>query len=426
MSGSPKYVSPSLTAAIRSTIEATRRADAVHEARRRRMSADAWLQSQQTSRRAEVLDLATVLEHELAAARERISPADEIAIMDEINRARATISAAAHPDLSNVEAMLIIARRRLLESLTSARAEAQQEQARQLDAFQKQLEKLRARLEALTAEADSTLEAGSLQKAQEALLQARRQALGNDSIQAEFQLRLADRAIDRLEHHVELDAADARKRREQAEQQLLAFEAMLAGLQADATVMRWLAGNVAEMQQRATELRVKFDNADYSVCNSLADKAAGLEADIVARANAAQIKADQRDYIAHGIRSTLAEMGFVVGELSEEHPGHPASAVSFSAVNELGRGINVSVPVEGEVFYDVDGYHKSTVSKVGGGNAAVCDSAQQVLEEMHDLLEDGFQVQMSELMWEGKDPERILRQADELPGNRPKDREDRK
>lgn len=424
MSGSPKYVSPSLTAAIRSTIEATRHAEAVHESRQRRMSADAWLQSQQTNRRTAVLDLANTLEQEIGAIRERLNPADEIAIMDEVNRARTTISAAAHPDLSNVEAMLIIARRRLNEAVALAGSQAQQEQADRLDSFQMQLEKLKARLETLAPEADTALEAESLLKAREALLQARRSALGNDAIHADFQLRLAVKAIDRLEYHVERDAAMRLELRNVAQEQLLALESMLQGLQSDVTVMRWLSTNVRELQQHAAELRAKFAAGDYSGIPALASESARLEADIVSRANAAQIKADQRDYIASGIRSTLAEMGFAVGELSEEHPGHPASAVTFSAVNELGRGINVSVPVEGEVFYDVDGYHKSTISRVGGGKSAICDSAQQVLEEMHDLLEDGFQVQMSELMWEGKDPDRILRQADELPHSDRKDRED--
>ena len=415
MSGSPKFVSPSLTAAIRATIESARRAEAVHEAGQRRTTADAWLQQQSMARRNAIIDQATALEHELASVRLRMSPGDEIAISDEINRVRATINAAAQPDLSNVEAMLILTRRRLNEALGRARVEDTQERQTQQDIFQTRLAGMQARLESLTAAVDTTVEEEALQEARENIAQAQRSSTGSDPTLADYHARLANKAIDRLEHHVEQDARRQLARRQTAEMQLLQFESVLAGLQADPTVMRWLAASVAEMQLRAEALRQRLADNDYTEFEVLGVEAGRLEREIVDRANEAQIKADQRDYIARGIRDSLAEMGFVVSEITREVPSHPASAVAFSAVNEVGRGISVSVPVDGEVFYDVDGYHKSTVSKVGGGTAAVCDSAQQVLEEMHDMLEDSFHVKMGELMWEGKDPDRILRQADELP-----------
>ena len=65
----------------------------------------------------------------------------------------------------------------------------------------------------------------------------------------------------------------------------------------------------------------------------------------------------------------------------------------------------------------------STASKVGGGTAAVCDEAEAVIDELHEALEQEFEVRTGELMWENKDPQRILRSADELP--RSDDAEDR-
>ncbi|MCB1221810.1 MAG: hypothetical protein H7A35_08510 [Planctomycetales bacterium] len=422
MSGSPKYVSPSLTAAIRATISEARRVEAQQEMRLRRSRADEWMRQREMQRRNAVMDQATALEHELAAVSERLSPADEMRISDEINRARATASNAANPDMANIEAMLVLARRQLTAAVDSARQQAAQRSADEREAFRGRITALQERMAALEAQANTKLEERAVEEARQALYEARASVRGDDPVMTDYHIRLADKAIDRLEVRVQHDAERERRERQELEDRLAAWESCVAGLQADTTVMRWLPGEVAAMDERTRELRA--GNA-AAVPDDLAQQAQAKEQELVEKANAAQVKADQRDYIARGIRETLAEMGFLVSEATEEHPGHPATALAFTAVNDMGQGISVSVPVEGEVFYDIDGYTKSTVTKVGGGSAAVCDSAEQVITEMHELLEQGFQVQMGELMWEGKDPDRILRMADELPGGGERnDRED--
>jgi len=60
---------------------------------------------------------------------------------------------------------------------------------------------------------------------------------------------------------------------------------------------------------------------------------------------------------------------------------------------------------------------------VGGGTAAVCDEAEAVIDEMHEALEREFEVQTGELLWADKDPNRILRSADELPRSADADRQ---
>lgn len=66
---------------------------------------------------------------------------------------------------------------------------------------------------------------------------------------------------------------------------------------------------------------------------------------------------------------------------------------------------------------------KQSTTTVDGNTAAVCDEAEQVLTEMHEALEDKFGVKMSEVLWEGKAPKRILRQANPLPkGEKVRDR----
>ncbi len=140
------------------------------------------------------------------------------------------------------------------------------------------------------------------------------------------------------------------------------------------------------------------------------------QGEIIEESNELQLKADQRDYIAKSMASTLQSMGFYVGEIREESPGNPASPLVFGAARSAGKSVFVSVPVEGEIYYNMDGYPKTSANVIGGGAAPVCDEAESVLNEMRSLLVDSYGVETDEVRWEGKtDPDRILRTADELP-----------
>jgi hypothetical protein len=192
--------------------------------------------------------------------------------------------------------------------------------------------------------------------------------------------------------------------------------AIIAGMRADPVVMRWHAGTVDALETDLTNVDWA-SLTDPEARSKVIETARESSAAIVKEADAAQIKADQRDYIAQSISSTLIDMGFMVSEPIEEHPGHPATASILHAATTSGKAIAVSVPVEGQVWYNVEGYVKTVEAAVGGGEAAVCDEAQEVIEQMHDALDQEFQIQMGELNWEGKDPKRKLRAAKSVPRN---------
>ncbi|MBW4613949.1 MAG: hypothetical protein KME21_11865 [Desmonostoc vinosum HA7617-LM4] len=124
---------------------------------------------------------------------------------------------------------------------------------------------------------------------------------------------------------------------------------------------------------------------------------------IIATANTAQLQAERRDYIAESISQSLQSMGFSITFHQPEHPQHPATAVILGATNNTGKGISVSVPITGQVFYDVNGYVKHSMATVDGNTTSVCDEAEQILNEMHDVLEGKFGVKMGEVLWQGKD-----------------------
>lgn len=201
----------------------------------------------------------------------------------------------------------------------------------------------------------------------------------------------------------------------QAEQELAQLQTAIAGLQADPVVMLWQEAEVWELLKVQQQAEKALQQEQFAQTALFLAQVRVSQAQVIATANTAQLKADQRDYIADSIAESLEEMGFSIVYRQPEQADHPASAIILGAATNSGKGISVSVPVEGEVFYDVEGYSKQTVAAVGGGSAPICDEAEQVITEMHEVLAAQFGVQMGALDWEGKDPHRQLRQADSLP-----------
>jgi multidrug efflux pump subunit AcrA (membrane-fusion protein) len=193
------------------------------------------------------------------------------------------------------------------------------------------------------------------------------------------------------------------------------IQEIIAGLKADPVVMRWHSHSVSELEQELEQANQASDSDQFDVPSQILTKAKGKEKQIIEEANIAQLKADKRDYITESIVATLQDMGFGILSIEEEHTGHPSTAKIFTAT-AAGRAISVSVPVEGEVWYNVDGYSKNTVASVADASpVAICDEAEAVLTEMHSALQQEFGIQMGEISWQGKDPNRITRTATDLP-----------
>jgi hypothetical protein len=197
------------------------------------------------------------------------------------------------------------------------------------------------------------------------------------------------------------------------------LHALLVGLQADTMVTRWHRQGIARLGAEIERV------ADSEQATPYLLEASRCAAAMIAEAKAAQLKADQRDYIARGIMQSLSDMGFLVTEPTAEHPQHPATAKIVRAANAAGKSIAVSVPVEGEVWYEVDGYTKTTEATVGGGAALACDEGEKVLTEMHERLNAEFHIETGEIWWEDKAPQRVLRKAESLPATAPTQRRER-
>jgi len=249
-------------------------------------------------------------------------------------------------------------------------------------------------------------------------LSALRTAIASGNPQtARSPLNTATAAVEQHIASVARNRAQWEQQKAAAEQALGELQALIAGLRADPIALRWQTHLVDELAAQLQTGIAAIEAEQFDKPALILAAAKTQEQEIIATANAAQIQADQRDYIAKSIAETLAEMGFFVNEPQLEYPDHPNAALILKAATNSGKGISISVPVEGEVWYNVDGYSKTTEAAVGGGTAAVCDEAENVLKEMHDRLGAEFGINMSEVTWEGKDPDRIIREADDLPSN---------
>lgn len=206
----------------------------------------------------------------------------------------------------------------------------------------------------------------------------------------------------------------AKNEAKQAEGEL---QALISGLKADRVVFSWCPHLIAELEQLQTQIQGLIELEDFQQPLQILTQAQTQSENIIKTASEAQLKAEQRDYIADSIAQSLEEMGFNLVYRQAEHPDHPATAIILGAATNSGKGISVSVPVEGEIYYDINGYTKTTSTNVNGGVSPSCDEAEGAIEELHSLLQAEFGINMSELWWEGKEPDRTTRKKDELPNS---------
>lgn len=420
MSGSPKYSQAELERRRQAELEAERRRQAELEAQRRREAEARARQQRLEQRRSQV-------QHQAQQ------------VLAEIQQAQALIYADAAQSLQrtcqqhlNAVAQATDENRlqRLAEQVTQVSADLQQEISRkrrddeekqrraELERQQFELSELERQVQQIPPADATKFDAAGQAQVQQALPTVRQAIAQGNPAAVRSPLQQAIAAVNQHSQQVSQRRADWQRRKAEAEQQQGELVALIAGLEADPVVMRWQADEVATLQQQAQAAQQAIVTEQFDQVAPLLKAAQEQAQEIVAIANAAQLKADQRDYIANSIAQTLEEMGFGLRYRQPEHD-HPASAILIGAATNSGKGICVSVPVEGEVLYDVEGYAKQTAAAVGGGTAAVCDEAEQVITEMHQVLADQFGVQMSELTWEGKDPNRQLRKADALPSSQP-------
>jgi hypothetical protein len=217
---------------------------------------------------------------------------------------------------------------------------------------------------------------------------------------------------------------ELRARRREALENLADLQGEVEALKSDAVTMRWKHDAVDALETAVARAAREIDAGAFDAPISKLRSMKKTILVIVAEAQERQLAEDRRQYIVNGLMTVLGQMGFVLSADSPRHgDASPSSDVMLSARRLGGGAVAVSIPLEGEVLYDVEGYAKRKETHFDGAVTATCDEAEAEIQHVHDALARDFGIQMSELTWAGK-PVRSDKQAEALPrgGSRGRER----
>lgn len=244
--------------------------------------------------------------------------------------------------------------------------------------------------------------------------------------QARLEAARRQREEDERKRQAELKAEAERKaaealarRRAEVEAQLEPLLAKVAALRGDQVTMTWCEAEV-EAQVSALEVAGKQLGQDFfdqvsAACVSSVSAIQALEQ----RAQERQLVEEKRGHIVNGMMAVLQQQGFQVGTPALSRPGDFESDVVLRAVRPDNRSINISVPTAGNVIYEIDGWTKRQEPGRDGHAVATCDDAEARLRAIGDQLETEFGIEVGEIMWDGKDPDRVQKGAKSFPGSGP-------
>jgi len=191
----------------------------------------------------------------------------------------------------------------------------------------------------------------------------------------------------------------------------------IAVLKADKIIMQWVKREIEALEQKLAEITAMIEREEWAPVQAAADTLLRELDDVVRKAEAMQLAEDRRQYVIQGITSVMEKMGFIIqsGYPALEYPDFPSSATIIQAARLGGGDIALSVPQQGEVWYEVNGFPRQIEESSSGEAVYSCDQAENEIGKIHNLLKDSYGIKIGELNWEGKDPCRITKTAHDLP-----------
>ena len=417
MSGTPKYCQAELDRQRRERLERERRRQGEEEARRRREAED-------RERRRRLEELRAALIAEVGSTRDRISSRSDALYAADVNvlgqRCDKLVVAIrgeqSEKRLRSQEPEIRAIFADLSEAMARKRREdAERKRLAELERLAFQISEVDHGISEIPRADALKFDPNGSNSTREAIIQARAAIAKGDPAVAGRSVRNVEEVFKKHSKEVSRGRDEWIARRSEAVLAAQELQAHIEGLRADPMLMRWHHKAVSEFASSLVNANQAITAEEFAAPKDLLSRAKARSIQLLEEASQAQLKADQRDYIVASIAQTLKAMNFVVSPASQEHPGHPATAMVLEAATGSNKSVYVSIPFEGKIMYTVDGYPLTTETAVGGGRAATCDQAERVLTEMQQHVLEAFGVKMGEIMWEGKDPNRNLRKADELP-----------
>ena len=197
-----------------------------------------------------------------------------------------------------------------------------------------------------------------------------------------------------------------------------ALRVRIAGIEADEVAMTWSGDEVREVSAAIDALGAAADPEQAAA--ALAERLDRA----LSEAQDRQLAEERRAYVVQSLQDGLRKQGFQVSDavlIGADLQGE----VAFRAVRADNRWVDVNVPVEGHVFYDVDGTDRVTERGDDGLVYTSCDETEARLEALHQDLNERFGIEAGELFWESKDPNRRQRNAQDLPAGGPAAKQER-
>jgi len=418
MSGSPKYTAAELAERERKKLEEQRRREAIREEKRRQEAAERERQRIFQERKEGMVAKINAVAEDIRLRRTELYDTDASTLEQRCQEILSEVTSAQQEEqVAKKKSSLAAIQREIDQCIRRKQRDDVEKERREAMALliydMDELVRHCGHIDA--ANADHFDATGRVQV--EHALHALRQAVDDGNVEAcQTPLQVARKAIEKHEAQVAADRAAWEAQFSAAQHVAGELQALYAGIQQDPVVMRWFGQEVADMAKLITQCNVAIRDRQLEIPAALLHQAQEAESRWVKEANLAQLQADQRNYIADAIAQSLEALGFFVSPVQEETPGHPLTPLIIQARNAGGQGVHVSVPVDGEVWYDVNGFEMKIEPAANGGSAHTCDAAEGVLEQLHMGLAEASGVQMSELQWEGKgEPIRVEKGADELP-----------
>lgn len=401
---------------IEEAIQRERMRRAEEEARRRKEAEEAARLRRLAIIKAEMTKRLDVIAEQVNNSRQALIAHDYAALTSGLSMLRSvTAQASDERILREAQAGITELENQLETALAKKQRADAQAQLRDSELQEFLLDQVRAKLRRAEGQGSAGLDPNGYAAAQQAI-EAAAAALASGANDTESLVEEAEKAIDAHVSNISSGLAQAQNARATAEEAVGELGALVDGLQADEVVMRWQSEEVAQMVQQLSQARQALAEGRYDEPDTILAEAREASANAVNNAGQNQLLADERDYIARSIASALGEMGFYVAPPTPEYPGYAETSLIINAQKDSGEGVAVSVPIKGQVLYDVAGYPIETTERVdGSGQASSCDKAEGMLLEMQKALNQHYGISMGEIGWENKDPNRRLRAADELP-----------
>jgi hypothetical protein len=206
-------------------------------------------------------------------------------------------------------------------------------------------------------------------------------------------------------------------RRDQVMAQVREAENLICALEGDPVICRWSSGELAAkrilLEQLSRDASTGSSSEASTGLSSLMDSIKGIEENAVET----QLIEDKRNYIASSIQAVMEEFGFSMeaGFPRLQNQSDQSSEIVLLARRLSGERIAATIPHEGDVWYDVDGYRFEAGTSSAGSPTSSCDSAETQIEDFHKKLGSEYGVRMGKLRWDDQDPDRLLKEAKSLP-----------